>query len=331
MTDSVVTGAAGFIGSQLVERLLDRGDRVLGVDSFDPFYPARTKRRNIEVALRNPRYRFVEADLLHYKLERQFADEPSCTTWRPRPESGGAGASDFRPTRGTTSSQRRRYSEASVRSHRPSRVVYASSSSVYGDQPPGASREDALPNPVSPYGVTKLAAEHLGRTYEKSFGFPVTALRFFTVYGPRQRPDMAFNRFIEALRRGRPIDVYGRGRQLRDFTFVGDIVTGLVAAGEVRTPSPIYNLGGGAPVILAEALRVLSEVSGCPLRMRHLPLPPGDAKATWADIGRARRELGFRPRVRLREGLAAQWTGKPGSPSMNPHDAVSPTRPRAGP
>jgi nucleoside-diphosphate-sugar epimerase len=314
MTDSVVTGAAGFIGSQLVERLLDRGDRVLGVDSFDPFYPARTKRRNIEVALRNPRYRFVEADLLHYKLERQFADGPVVYHLAAQAGVRGSWGKRFSTYARNNLLATQAVLEASVRSHRPSRVVYASSSSVYGDQPPGASREDALPNPVSPYGVTKLAAEHLGRTYEKSFGLPVTALRFFTVYGPRQRPDMAFNRFIEALRRGRPIDVYGRGRQLRDFTFVGDIVTGLVAAGEVRTPSPIYNLGGGAPVILAEALRVLSEVSGCPLRMRHLPLPPGDAKATWADIGRARRELGFRPRVRLREGLAAQWTGQTGLP-----------------
>src|SRR5208282_941027 len=274
-----------------------------------------TKRRNLEAALQNPRYRFVEADLLRYKLERQFADGPVVYHLAAQAGVRGSWGSRFSRYARNNLLATQAVLEASVRSHRPARVVYASSSSVYGDQPPGASREDALPNPVSPYGVTKLAAEHLGRTYEKSFGLPVTALRFFTVYGPRQRPDMAFNRFIDALRHGRSIEVYGRGRQLRDFTFVSDIVTGLVAAGEVRTPSPIYNLGGGAPVILAEALRILSDVSGRPLRMRHLPLPPGDAKATWADIRRARRELGFRPRVRLREGLAAQWTAQTGLPT----------------
>jgi nucleoside-diphosphate-sugar epimerase len=315
VTDSVVTGAAGFIGSQLVERLLERGDRVVGIDSFDPFYSARTKRQNLKVALAHPRYRFVRADLLRYRLEQQFSDAPVVFHLAAQAGVRGSWGTSFSRYARNNLPATQAVLEASVRSHRPARVVYASSSSVYGDQPPGASREDALPNPVSPYGVTKLAAEHLGRTYTKSYGLPVTALRFFTVYGPRQRPDMAFNRFIEAVRRDRSIEVYGRGRQLRDFTFVGDIVEGLVAAGEVRTPAPVYNLGGGSPVILAEALRILSDVSGHALRMRHLPLPPGDAKATWADIRLARRELGFRPKVRLREGLAAQWTAQTGLPS----------------
>jgi nucleoside-diphosphate-sugar epimerase len=318
MTDSVVTGAAGFIGSQLVERLLERGDRVVGVDSFDPFYSSRTKRRNLQMALRNPRYRFIEADLLRYRLERQFADAPVVYHLAAQAGVRGSWGRSFSRYARNNLLATQAVLEASVRARRPRRVVYASSSSVYGDQPPGASREDALPNPVSPYGVTKLAAEHLGRTYAKSYGLPVTALRFFTVYGPRQRPDMAFNRFIEAIRRDRPIEVYGRGRQLRDFTFVGDIVSGLVAAGEVRAPSPVYNLGGGAPVTLAEALRTLSDVAGRTLHMRQLPLPPGDAKATWADIRLARRELKFRPRVRLRAGLAAQWTAQTEMPAHSP-------------
>jgi nucleoside-diphosphate-sugar epimerase len=315
VTDSVVTGAAGFIGSQLVEQLLDRGDRVVGIDSFDPYYAPRIKRRNLKTALENPRYRFVETDLLRYPLERQLRDRPVVYHLAAQAGVRGSWGKSFARYARNNLLTTQAVFEASVRSRRPSRIVYASSSSVYGDQPPGASREDALPNPVSPYGVTKLAAEHLGRTYAKSYGLPVTALRFFTVYGPRQRPDMAFNRFIEAIRRERPIDVYGRARQLRDFTFVGDIVAGLVAAGEVGDPSPVYNLGGGSPVLLSEALRTLGEVSGHEIRMRHFPLPPGDAKATWADIRLARRELGFRPRVKLREGLAAQWRAQTGLPS----------------
>jgi nucleoside-diphosphate-sugar epimerase len=315
VTDSVVTGAAGFIGSQLVESLLERGDRVVGIDSFDPFYSARIKRENLETARRHPRYRFIESDLLRYRLDRQFSDSP--VVYHMAAQAGVRGSWGTRFSRYARNNllATQAVFEASVRSHRPSRVVYASSSSVYGDQPPGASAEDALPNPVSPYGVTKLAAEHLGRTYAKSYGLPVTALRFFTVYGPRQRPDMAFNRFIDAIRHDRAIEVYGRARQLRDFTFVSDIVAGLVAAGEVRTPAPVYNLGGGSPVILAEALRLLSDVSGRSLKMRQFPLPPGDAKATWADIRLARRELGFRPRVKLRKGLAAQWTAQTGLPA----------------
>jgi len=315
VTDSVVTGAAGFIGSQLAESLLERGDRVVGIDSFDPFYAARTKRRNLETALGNPRYRFIRADLLGYRLDRLLADGPVVYHLAAQAGVRGSWGKRFSGYARNNLLATQAVFESSVRSHRPARVVYASSSSVYGDQPPGASDEDALPNPVSPYGVTKLAAEHLGRTYAKSYGLTVTALRFFTVYGPRQRPDMAFNRFIEAIRRGRAIEVYGRGRQLRDFTFVSDIVAGLVAAGEVRDPSPVYNLGGGSPVTLSEALRTLSKVSGHTLLMHHRPLPPGDAKATWADIRRARKELGFRPRVKLREGLAAQWAAQTGTPA----------------
>jgi nucleoside-diphosphate-sugar epimerase len=312
--DSIVTGSAGFIGSHLSEALLARGDRVLGVDSFDPYYGRRLKRRNLSGPLSHPRFRFVEADLLRFPLKKHLGRGSRIYHLAGQPGVRGSWGEEFkRYTRNNIQATQAVY-EAASRSGKGVRVIYASSSSIYGDQPPGAMKEGALPNPISPYGVTKLAAEHLGRLYGKAKGLPVTSLRFFTVYGPRQRPDMAFNRFIAAVSRGQPIDIYGDGRQLRDFTFVSDIVAGVVAAGEIAAPSPIYNLGGSSPVPLSEAVRTLGKVSGRPVRIRRLPLPIGDPRTTWADTRLARRELGFRPKVRLAEGLAAQLDWQVGGP-----------------
>jgi UDP-glucuronate 4-epimerase len=304
--DSIVTGSAGFIGSHLSEALLERGDRVLGVDSFDPYYGRRLKRRNLGGPLAHSKFRFVEADLLRFPLEKHLSRGSRIYHLAGQPGVRGSWGEEFkRYTRNNILATQAVY-EAASRSSKGVRVVYASSSSIYGDQPAGAMREDALPNPISPYGVTKLAAEHLGRLYGKAKGLSVTALRFFTVYGPRQRPDMAFNRFITAVTRGQPIDIYGDGRQLRDFTYVSDIVAGVVAAGAIDEPSPIYNLGGSSPVPLSEAVRTLAKVSDRPVRIRRRPLPLGDPRATWADTRRAQRELGFRAKVRLAQGLAAQ-------------------------
>jgi UDP-glucose 4-epimerase len=186
-------------------------------------------------------------------------------------------------------------------------VVYASSSSVYGEAPELPLREDGPCRPVSPYGVTKLAAEHLAVLYHRSYGLPTVSLRYFTVYGPRQRPDMAFHRFFRAARDDEPVRVFGDGRQTRDFTFVSDIVTATRAAAVSGRPGSVYNVGGGQRVELNHVLRLIEGISTRPLRIQREEAQKGDMRDTFADTAAAREDLGFEPRVGLEEGLAREW------------------------
>ncbi|MGC2289830.1 MAG: NAD-dependent epimerase/dehydratase family protein [Thermoplasmata archaeon] len=311
MPADVVTGAAGFVGSHLVGRLLSEGQSVVGIDSFDDYYARPAKERNLAEVRRNPNFRFVEQDLLGFDPSTVW--EPGCRIFHLAAQPG---------VRGSWGTQFERYLrnnvlvtqhllEASVRV-RPARFVYASSSSIYGEQPAGPTPESATPNPVSPYGMTKLAGEHLVRLYAQAHGLSTASLRFFTVYGPGQRPDMAFNRFIEATRSGKAITLYGDGRQTRDFTFVDDIVEGLVAAGRTTGAEGAFNLGGGTPAPLTEVLRILQELAGHPIAIRPGEAPPGDPRATWADTRRAQEILHFHPRVSLTEGLRYQWEWQTG-------------------
>ena len=185
--------------------------------------------------------------------------------------------------------------------------MYASSSSVYGDAPPLPLREDGPCQPVSPYGVTKLAAEHLAVLYHRNHGLPTVSLRFFTVYGPRQRPDMAFHRFLKAARDGEAVTVFGDGLQTRDFTYVSDIVRAVRAAPLSGRPGSVYNVGGGERVALNEVLRIIESVTERPLRIQRQEPQKGDMRDTFADTTAARRDLGFRPTVPLAEGLAREW------------------------
>jgi UDP-glucose 4-epimerase len=196
--------------------------------------------------------------------------------------------------------------EAALRAGAP-RLVYASSSSVYGDALTLPLSEDSPCRPVSPYGVTKLAGEHLAVLYHRSFALPAVSLRFFTVYGPRQRPDMAFHRFLKAARDGEAIRVYGDGRQTRDFTFVADVVAATRAAAISGRPGSVYNVGGGERVALLDVLRTIEEVTGRPFRVVHEEAQKGDMRDTFADTTAARRDLAFRSTVSLREGLAREW------------------------
>jgi len=193
-----------------------------------------------------------------------------------------------------------------VRGRAISRFVYASSSSVYGDVATIPMREDAMVQPVSPYGVTKLAAEHLCNLYHSNYGLPSVSLRFFTVYGPRQRPDMGFHRFIRAALTGAPITLYGDGEQTRDFTYVGDIVAALIAAGDRGRPGGVYNIGGGSRVSINEVLDLIGRLTGRTLSIRHDPVQKGDMRDTFADTTRAQTDLGFRPSHTLESGLEAE-------------------------
>ncbi len=301
---ALVTGAAGFIGSHLAERLLAEGVAVTGVDCFTETYEAALKRRNLEAISKHPSFRLVELDLARGDL----AALPDATVVYHLAAQPGVRASwgaDFAVyvERNILATQRllERYRDA-----QPQRFIYASSSSVYGDAERYPTLESALPRPFSPYGVSKLAGEHLTLLYGRNFGLPVVTLRYFTVYGPRQRPDMAFTRFCRALLRGEPITVFGDGSQSRDFTFVADAVEASWRAWRAPRASGTYNVGGGSQVELRQAIAILGQALGVRPEIRFEPRPPGDPLRTCADATRLEADLEFRPRVGIERGLAAQ-------------------------
>lgn len=303
---ALVTGAAGFIGSHLTERLLSEGHDVVGVDAFVDYYPRDQKERNLAGARQNPRFTLVEGRLQDLDLAPLL--EGSAQVYHLAAQAG-VRASWGRDFEGYTSHNvlaTQRLLEAALQAGVP-RVVCASSSSVYGDAPRLPLREDGLCRPLSPYGVTKLAAENLGLLYEKNHGLPVVSLRYFTAYGPRQRPDMAFHKFLKACRDGGTIRVYGDGRQTRDFTFIDDIVAATRAAGDSGRPGCVYNVGGGERTALLDVLEMIQQVSGRRVAIVHEEDQKGDMRDTFADTSAAQRDLGFRSTVALREGLAAEW------------------------
>ena len=311
MAACVVTGAAGFLGSHLTDRLLAAGHEVAGVDAFTPFYDPARKRENLRAALAHPGFRLLERDLALDDLAAlpdadlvfHFAAQPGV---RP---SWGAGFADY--ARHNLLATQRLLERYAARP--PRRLVYASSSSVYGDAERLPTREDDLPRPYSPYGVTKLAAEHLCLLYQRNHGVPAVALRFFTVYGPRQRPDMAFHRLLAAVLEGGTFEVYGDGRQSRDFTFVDDAVAAVLAAAERGRPGAVYNVASGQALPLLEAVAVAGRLAGAAPRLSYRPPVAGDAPHTAADIARAAADLGYAPRTPLAAGLAAQWEWQRGA------------------
>jgi UDP-glucose 4-epimerase len=305
---ALVTGAAGFIGSHLVERLLREGVRVTGVDGFTAYYDAALKRRNLEAARAHAGFTLLELDLGHDDLARL----PDVTVVFHQAAQPGVHASWGREFgsyvhHNVLATQRllERYRDAKLE-----RFVYASSSSVYGDAERYPTPEDALPRPVSPYGVTKLAGEHLALLYGRSFGLPVVALRYFTVYGARQRPDMAFHRFCRALWLGEPLTVYGDGRQSRDFTYVDDAIEANLRAWKRAARQAVYNVGGGSQLEVLEAIALLERACGTKARIEFKPLPPGDPPRTRADASRLRAELEYAPATPIERGMAAEaeWT-----------------------
>jgi UDP-glucose 4-epimerase len=303
----LVTGAAGFVGSHLAERLLREGHEVIGLDCFVPYYPRWMKEKNLASLLPHPRFRFLEGNLLAVELPallgqgiesifHQAAQAGVRASW-------GEEFADY-TTLNILATQR--LLEA-VKSHALRKFVYASSSSVYGDVTTLPMREDAVPKPLSPYGVSKLSAEHLCYLYWKNFGVPTIALRYFTVYGPRQRPDMAFHRFLRLLLEDRPIPIYGDGQQTRDFTFVDDVVEANLLAGETALVGDVFNIGGGTTITLREAIGVCEAVTGRRAKLDIRSVEKGDVRQTLADVSHATQHLGYRPKVRLPQGLEAEW------------------------
>ncbi len=301
---ALVTGAAGFIGSTLTDRLLADGIGVTGVDCFTDYYDPALKRRNLEAAQRHADFRLLELDL----GEAELAALPEVDVVFHQAAQAGVRASwgrDFATYvhHNILATQRllERYRDAKLE-----RFVYASSSSVYGDAERFPTDEALLPRPFSPYGVSKLAGEHLVLLYGRNFGMHVAALRYFTVYGPRQRPDMAFHKFCKAMLRGEEIAVYGDGRQSRDFTYIDDAVEANVRAWRRSTPQGVYNVGGGSQVDVLEAIALLERALGVKARLRFETRPPGDPLRTRADATRLQTELGYTTRVGIGEGLVAE-------------------------
>jgi UDP-glucose 4-epimerase len=304
---ALVTGCAGFIGSHLTDALLADGVEVVGVDCFSDNYAKPDKLANLAAAGDHDRFELHRHDLATDDVTGLLAGCDVVFHLAAEPGVRSSWGSRFERFVRNNLEATQRLLESARRT--PGlRFVYASSSSIYGDSERLPTPEDAPPRPLSPYGVTKLAGEQLCRVYHANHGVDAVALRFFTVYGPRQRPDMAFRRFAEAAARGGPIDLFGDGRQSRDFTYVADVVGAIRAAGSVRSAGGrAYNVGGGAPVSLNAALDRLAALAGRPLDVRRHGRESGDVLHTAADIGRAREELGYEPATPLDTGLEAEF------------------------
>jgi nucleoside-diphosphate-sugar epimerase len=303
---ALVTGAAGFIGSHLTTALLDAGAEVMGIDSFTDYYPRTIKEANLAVNAGRAGFHFISGAVQSTDLAALLDDATHVFHLAAQAGVRKSWGRDFRVYTEENVNATQRLLEACV--GRPlHRFVYASSSSLYGDNVSIPMREDALPQPVSPYGVTKLAAEQLCHLYWTNYQVPAASVRYFTVYGPRQRPDMAFHRFICAALNDTPITVYGDGEQTRDFTFVSDAVAATVAAGERGTPGRAYNIGGGSRVTVNRVLEILEGIAGRPLNVVRSGAQKGDMRDTYADTTLARRDLDFEPRVTLEQGLEAEY------------------------
>jgi UDP-glucuronate 4-epimerase len=304
---ALVTGCAGFIGSHLTESLLDRGDSVVGIDCFNDNYGRAQKLANLSEVRDRDAFQFVPVDLARGDLtdltegcdvDYHLAAEPGVRSgWGPRYE-------HFVRNNllGTQQLLEALKEQAGVR------LVHASSSSVYGDSAPLPTPEEAPTAPVSPYGQTKLAAEHLCAVYAAAYEIDWRCLRYFTVYGPRQRPDMAVHRFMRATLEKRPITVFGDGEQTREFTYVGDVVAATLAAAEGDASGErVFNVGGGMPVSVNEVIGLVAQISGDRPRVQRLPAEAGEVSGTAANTSRARKHLGFAPSMPLDAGLAAQF------------------------
>ena len=305
----LVTGAAGFIGSHLVDRLLAGGGEVLGVDAFTGYYSRCTKEGNLQDALGHERFRLVEGDLLDLDLGALLDGVESVAHLAGEPGVRRSWGPNFPRYVARNVLTTERLLEAAARAGK-TRLVLASSSSVYGSDPGRPVGEDHARAPASPYALSKLAAEELVGLYGRERGVAGTVLRYFTVYGPRQRPEMALSRFLFAALRGGPVDVFGDGGQRRDMTYVADAVEATVAA--LGAPAGVYNVGGGNRASVGEMIEAVKKVTGRDFEVRHGAEAQGDVRSTWADSGRAERVLGYRPRVGLEEGVAAQarWAAR---------------------
>lgn len=312
--NALITGVAGFVGSHLAARLLGDGATVVGLDCFTDYYARSLKEANLRPIGKHPRFRFIEDRIQSADLSALLADTTHVFHLAAQAGVRKSWGTDFGIYTACNIEATQVLLEA-CRTASLARLVYASSSSVYGDVAEIPMREDARPQPVSPYGVTKLAAEHLCHLYWSNYGIPTVSLRYFTVYGPRQRPDMAFNRFLTAIHRGAPITLFGDGEQTRDFTFVDDAVTATAAAGRDGVPGCVYNIGGGSRVSMNRVIELMARCTGRTPVVERLDTQKGDMRDTFADTTLAKKDLAFAPSVTLEDGIKAEYEWLSAGPS----------------
>jgi len=302
----LVTGAAGFIGSHLCKKLIRESTHIVAIDAFTDFYPRKLKENNIRPLLKHPNFELIPQDLLDVDLNKIVdkidvvfhlaAQAGVRTSW----------GSDFSIyTRNNIDATQRLLEAAKTSSIK--KFIYASSSSVYGLSPKLPWTETSTLHPYSPYGVTKLAAENLCFLYYKNYGIPCVSLRFFTVYGPGQRPDMAFHKFFKSISENREITVFGDGQQTRDFTYIDDIIKANLSSIENGKAGETYNLGGGTQRKLIDIIPVLEEISRKKVKIRYVAGQKGDVRHTFADIQKAKDDLKYTPEITLEEGLGLEW------------------------
>ncbi len=313
----LVTGVGGFIGSHLAERLVRDRREVVGIECFTDYYPRGMKEKNLEWLKQQPNFTFHEDNLLTADFDKvlKITGSDSPVTDQQLVIFHLAAQAGVRASWGENFEI---YTENNVRATQRllewakdnsiKKFVYASSSSIYGDTDDLPMTEDSMPKPVSPYGVTKLAGEHLCHLYFTNYQLPVVSLRYFTVYGPRQRPDMAFHKFIKAMSEDREIEIYGDGTQTRDFTYIDDIVAGTISAVD-STDGEVFNIGGGSRTSLKDVLGILENILQKKAKLRYVSVQKGDVRHTAADVAKARILLKYNPQGKLEDGLSneANW------------------------
>ena len=308
MAKNIVTGAAGFIGSTLTTELLQQGEEVIGIDEFNDYYDPAFKRNNVANLKNYPGFQLVEAEIQSLDWKSLLKDIDIVYHQAAQAGVRASWGEGFQAYTELNINATQKLLEAAKDTSSLKRLVFASSSSVYGDAATLPTHEGICPKPVSPYGITKLAAEQLGRLYHKNFGVPFVALRYFTVYGPRQRPDMAFHKFFKAVLEDEAISIYGDGQQTRDYTFVADAVAANICAAKAeKAVGEVFNIGGGSRVVLTEVLDTIEEIVGKPVKRKHIEKARGDARHTAADVSKAKQILGYQPQISLREGLTREW------------------------
>ncbi len=303
MSRTLVTGVAGFIGSHVAERLLADGHHVIGIDSFREHYPRTVKEQNIATLITEPRFELVERDIVDEAVTELFAAVDIAYHLAARPGVRDSWEHFSEYVAANVFGSRSVFAAAAATK---TRVVYASSSSVYGDAIALPASETAPLAPVSPYGASKVTTEALASAYSSSYGLDAVGLRYFSVYGPRQRPDMAIAQFIEAVVAQRPLRIFGDGLQRRDMTYIDDVVDGTIAAAAHGRPRGIYNIASGSPLALITILEELADVLASPLELSHEDIKTGDVRDTWGDITQAATDLDYHPSTSLRAGLEHQ-------------------------
>jgi nucleoside-diphosphate-sugar epimerase len=301
----IVTGAAGFIGAHLSEKLLSLNHSVTGIDCFTDYYPRALKDANIVGLLKHENFRFLEANLQDLDLASMMNGTEVIFHLAAQAGVRSSWGVDFRAYAEHNITATQKILE-SVKSSQIKKFIFASSSSVYGDIDDVPMKETSQPKPISPYGVTKLTAEHLCKVYHNNFGVPIVALRFFTVYGPRQRPDMAINRFIRSILNDREITIYGSGEQRRDFTYVSDIVDANILAMNSELSGEIFNIGSGSNINIKQTIATLEKLIGKKALVRQVESQKGDMKMTVADISKAQSKLGYNPSMPFKDGLVKE-------------------------